>query len=133
MNNNTINLIIKLKNASLSRKEKILVRCNSLSESLIKILYKEGFIQSFKLIEEKDIFLEKTKKLLVTFRYFFNKPLLSGLRILSKPSHVRYMKFSDISNISDRKFVFFFSTNKGILTSLECKKRKIGGKLLFMC
>ena len=109
MNNNTINLIIKLKNASLSRKEKILVRCNSLSESLIKILYKEGFIQSFKLIEEKDIFLEKTKKLLVTFRYFFNKPLLSGLRILSKPSHVRYMKFSDISNISDRKFVFFFS------------------------
>jgi small subunit ribosomal protein S8 len=133
MNNNTINLIIKLKNASLSRKEKILVNCNSLSESLIKILYKEGFIQSFKVVEAAENDLIKNKKILVIFRYFFNKPLLSSLRVLSKPSHVRYMKFSDISNISDKKFVFFFSTNKGILTSVECKKRKVGGKLLFMC
>ena len=133
MNNNTINLIIKLKNASLSRKEKILVNCNSLSESLIKILYKEGFIQSFKVVEAAENGLIKNKKILVIFRYFFNKPLLSSLRVLSKPSHVRYMKFSDISNISDKKFVFFFSTNKGILTSVECKKRKVGGKLLFMC
>ena len=133
MNNNTINLIIKLKNASLSRKEKILVNCNCLSESLIKILYKEGFIQSFKVVEAAENDLIKNKKILVIFRYFFNKPLLSSLRVLSKPSHVRYMKFSDISNISDKKFVFFFSTNKGILTSVECKKRKVGGKLLFMC
>jgi small subunit ribosomal protein S8 len=133
MNNNTINLIIKLKNASLSRKEKILVNCNSLSESLIKILYEEGFLQSFKVVEAGENDLIKNKKILVVFRYFFNKPLLSSLRVLSKPSHVRYMKFSDISNISDKKFVFFFSTNKGILTSVECKKRKVGGKLLFMC
>lgn len=133
MNNNTINFIIKLKNASLSRKENILVDCNSLSENLIKILYKEGFIQSFQIVQEVKNNLFETKKFLITFRYFFNKPLLNTLRLLSKPSHVRYMKFSDISNISQKKFVFFFSTNKGILTALECKEKKIGGKLLFMC
>ena len=133
MNKNTINFLIKLKNASLMRKEKVFVKSDNLMESLIKILYQEGFVQSFKLIKKKGFYSEGAKVFLVVFRYFFNKPLLSGLRILSKPSHTRNMKFLDIANIRDKKFVFFFSTNKGILTSSECKKIQIGGKLLFMC
>jgi ribosomal protein S8 len=43
------------------------------------------------------------------------------------------MKLADLCNIPDTKFVIFFSTDLGILTALECKKRKIGGKLLFIC
>jgi len=115
------------------RKEKVFVKSNSLIESLVRILYREGFLQSFKLIKKEDSYSEENRFLLVVLRYFFNKPLLSSLRILSKPSHTRKMKFLDIGNIRDKKFVFFFSTDRGILTSLECKKKQIGGKILFMC
>jgi small subunit ribosomal protein S8 len=129
MNNNIIRFLIELKNASLSRKETITVEYSRLSNNLVKTLYREGFIQSFQILGGK----ENTRKIVVTLRYYFNKPVFNNLKLFSKPSHLRYMKFSDICNISDKKYVCFFSTNKGILTILECKKNKIGGKLLFVC
>lgn len=129
MNNNIIRFLIELKNASLSRKETITVEYSRLSNNLVKTLYREGFIQSFQILGGK----ENTRKIIVTLRYYFNKPVFNNLKLFSKPSHLRYMKFSDICNISDKKYVCFFSTNKGILTILECKKNKIGGKLLFVC
>lgn len=130
MNNNLIKFLIKLKNASLSQKETVKFDCNSLHLKLSKILYSEGMIQSFSV--EKD---EKSSSFMmrITLRYFHNKPVLKNLKILSKPSHFKYIKYSDISKIRDKKFMFFLSTSKGILTSLECKKKRIGGKLLFMC
>ena len=129
MNNNIIRFLIELKNASLSRKETITVEYSRLSNNLVKTLYREGFIQSFQILGEK----ENTRKIVVTLRYYFNKPVFNNLKLFSKPSHLRYMKFSDICNISDKKYVCFFSTNRGILTILECKKNKTGGKLLFVC
>lgn len=130
MNNNFIKFLIKLKNASLSQKEIVIFHCNFLYLKSSKILYSEGLIQSFcvEKHEKRDSFVIK-----ITLRYFCNKPILKNLRILSKPSHFKYIKYSEISKINDKKFVFFLSTSKGILTSLECKKKKIGGKLLFMC
>lgn len=130
MNNNLIKFLLKLKNASLSRKETAIFDCNFLHLKLLKILYFEGLIQSFSIEEheKKDSFVIK-----VTLRYFYNKPILKNLKILSKPSHFKYIKYSDICKICERKFVFFLSTSQGILTTLECKKQRIGGKLLFMC
>ena len=35
--------------------------------------------------------------------------------------------------INIRKNVLFLSTSQGILTHLECKQRKLGGILFFIC
>jgi ribosomal protein S8 len=42
------------------------------------------------------------------------------------------LTLKDISKIKSRKNVLFLSTSKGFLTSLDCKKQKIGGTLLFI-
>ena len=97
---------------------------------MVEILYTEGFIQSFELVTDS---LSEAKMIIVRLRYYFGRSLLEGLQLLSKPSHVRYMKLLDISNLPDRRFVIFFSTDKGTLTTLECKKQRVGGKLLFIC
>jgi small subunit ribosomal protein S8 len=130
MNNNIIKLLVQLKNASLYNLEVTSIEYSFLREDILKMLYNEGFIQSF---EIKKNLLSEQKLFLITLRYFFDKPILKNLQIFSKPSHIKYMKFLDIVNIPDRKFVVFFSTNKGLLTSLECKRKRIGGKLLFVC
>lgn len=128
MSINLIKFLIKLKNASLSKKEIVTLEYNPLCLELLHVLYSEGLIQTFS-VEQLDgkIFLK------ICLRYFFNKPVLKNLKLFSKPSHVKYVRYSDLCKIVDRKFIFVLSTNQGILTSLECKKKKIGGKLLFMC
>ena len=75
---------------------------------------------------------EKRFQTIITLRYSYNKPALKSLKIISTPSHSKYLTLKDISKIQDRKNILFLSTNRGLLTGIECKKNKIGGTLLFM-
>lgn len=128
MNTNLIKFLIKLKNASLLKKEVVTLEFNPFCLELLHVLYAEGLVQSFLIEHENNKLYFK-----IVLRYFFNKPVLKNLKFFSKPSHIKYFRYSDLCKIVDRKFIFVLSTSKGILTSLECKKKKIGGKLLFMC
>jgi small subunit ribosomal protein S8 len=133
MNINLIKFLTKLKNASLSRKETILVEYNKLHLELVKVLYSEGLIQSFSIEVQTSFKTQSSSSIKIILRYFYNKPVLKNLKFFSKPSHIKYVKYSDVCKIVDKKFNFFLSTSEGILTSLDCKKKKVGGKLLFMC
>jgi len=130
MNINLIKFLSKLKNASLSKQEVISIDYNKLCLDVVKLLYKEGFIQSFSI--KKISFGSNTQfKIFITLRYFNNKPIFKNLKIVSTPSRLNYLNIKDLSKISNKKIILILSTNRGLLTSLECKKHKIGGKLLF--
>ena len=133
MNTNIIKLLLTLKNASASRKELVLVPFNRLSIEFLKILYKEGFIQSFYIQKSSSFLLDKNYQIKVVLRFFYNKPIISNLKIISTPSFNKYLKFKDLCKLSDKKNVLFFSTSKGLLTSFDCKKQRVGGTLLFIC
>lgn len=127
MRSNVIKFLITLKNASILRKEFVCCFYNKLFLKLIKILYKEGLIQ--------DYFLKKNLlgsfQLIISLKYVYNLGDLSTLKIISRPSWTLFLTYNDICKLSEKKSIFFFSTDKGFLTSLECKKYKLGGKLLF--
>jgi ribosomal protein S8 len=57
--------------------------------------------------------------------------MFSDLKILSKPSLIKYVSLKDLKKNPKKKTVVFLSTTKGILTDSQCKLRSIGGKLLF--
>jgi len=132
MNITLIQLLLKLKNASLARKEIVTIKYNKLCLDLLKLLYIEGFIQSFNIQTINSPFLKKQLQITITLRYFYNKPIFKNLKIVSKPSYIKYLKLKDLCKIVDKKSVLFLSTNKGLLTSLDCKKHQIGGTLLFI-
>ena len=125
-----VQLIVKLKNASIIRKESLVVEYSVVREDVLIMLYNEGFVQSFGFKPSKNF---EIKRIWVNLRYLFNKALFENLKLLSKPSQVNYMSLLDICNIPDRKFVVFFSTDKGLLTALSCKQQRVGGKALFIC
>ena len=125
-----VQLIVKLKNASIIRKESLLVEYSIVREDVLIMLYNEGFVQSFGFKPSKNF---EMKHIWVNLRYLFNKALFENLKLLSKPSQVNYMSLLDICNIPDRKSVIFFSTDKGLLTALSCKQQRVGGKVLFIC
>ncbi len=132
MNTNLIKLLLQLKNASLVKKEVIEFNCNSLCLELLKLLYTEGFIQSFRILSKNRSDNEKQFQTTIMLRYSYNKPALKTLKIISTPSYSKYLTLKDISKIQDRKNILFLSTNRGLLTGLQCKKNKIGGTLLFI-
>jgi ribosomal protein S8 len=127
MNTNLIKFLFLLRNASLSKKKALILDYSFIRERMIKVLYSEGFVQSFTILTNEYSCIS------VILCFSFNKSHLKYLKLLSKPSCTKYMKVTDLCNIPDTKFIIFFSTDLGFLTALECKKLKVGGKLLFLC
>jgi small subunit ribosomal protein S8 len=126
MNKSIANFLIKLKNSSLVNKEIINIRLENVILKIIKFLYKEGFIQSFKVNLE-------TKNILIYLRYSFNKSILKNIKIVSLPSKQLYIKYKELTRISSKNNFILVSTSVGLKTSLECKKNHLGGKILFLC
>jgi small subunit ribosomal protein S8 len=126
MNIQIIRLLNNLKNSSLANKEFISMEYNTDCVGVLKILYREGFVLSYRINKSEN-------KIFIFLRYSFNKPIFDNLKIISTPSKKTYLNYHEISKIPSRKNVFFFSTNKGMLTDLECKRYKIGGTLFFIC
>ena len=90
MKNTLIKFLIKLKNASLSRRESVSIDFNLLCLEITVLLYKEGFVQSFS-IEEKQINNVLKRSININLRYFYNKPLLKDLKIISTPVQLAYL------------------------------------------
>ena len=130
MKNTLIKFLIKLKNASLSRRESVSVDFNLLCLELTELLYKEGFIQSFS-IEENIINNVLKRSIKINLRYFYNKPLLNELKIISTPVQRSYLSVRNLSKLPSTKHQLFLSTSKGFLTGFQCKEKNLGGLLLF--
>ncbi len=125
MNLTTIRFLIALKNHSILKKESLTYRSSKTVLRVLISLYTEGYIQSFKIINKNFVY--------IVLRYYFNKPILKNLKILSTLSHSHLISLKTLYSIADSKNTIFISTIKGILTLSQCKKEKLGGEALFSC
>jgi small subunit ribosomal protein S8 len=131
MSNTLIKFLIKLKNAALIKQESLSFDFNKLNLDITELLYNEGLIQSF-FIQEEVILNKSHLKICITLRAIYNKPLLKSLKIISTPVKITYLTLKNLAKLPSTKSILVLSTSKGFLTGLECKKRKIGGVLLFI-
>lgn len=132
MDLNTVTLLSQLKSASLNKKENITIKVNHFTISVLEALYLEGFILSYTIVK-KENFINNTVNAIINLRYIYNKPIFENLKILSSPSFSRIVNINNIYRLNPKKNTFFFSTDKGLLTLSQCKQKKIGGILLFIC
>ena len=122
MNKTTTEFLISLKNASLFRKEYLILKYSKNILDILHGLYDEGFVQSYKIVDGK---------IFILLRYFFNKPVLKNIKLISTQSKMRNFSLKLLSKLSKKKTVIFFSTSKGIMTLSKCKKLNLGGLALF--
>ena len=122
---NLINCLIALKNASLFNKKSITIKSNNQILKLIESLYKEAFILTFYLLKD-------STKLKIILKHYTALNFFATLKILTKSSLNFYIKYLDLSKLIFKHKIVFISTTEGILTGKECKKKKLGGTVLFI-
>lgn len=115
-----------IRNASSSKKDVAEVKGSLLSESVLKILKKEGFISNYKTIKDN-----KQGILRVYLKYLKNgTPAILGLKRISKPGLRIYKKADEIPKVYSGLGVAIISTSKGLLTDEEARENKVGGEVL---
>nr|YP_009774786.1 ribosomal protein S8 [Symphoricarpos orbiculatus]YP_010044181.1 ribosomal protein S8 [Symphoricarpos sinensis]QJA14274.1 ribosomal protein S8 [Symphoricarpos orbiculatus]QPF22820.1 ribosomal protein S8 [Symphoricarpos sinensis]URQ21443.1 ribosomal protein S8 [Symphoricarpos orbiculatus] len=125
-------IITSIRNANMDRKRVVRIASTNITENIVKILLREGFIENVrKHRENSKSFLVLTlrnrrnrKKPYRTYRNVLN------LKRISRPGLRIYSNYQRIPRILGGMGVVILSTSRGIMTDREARLERIGGEIL---
>lgn len=118
-------LIIRLKNGYMAKKESVIVPYSKFRESVLKKLKELDYIESY------EIEGETIKEMTVQLKYIEGVPALTDVKIFSTPGRRWYTPYKEIRPVLGGMGRVIISSSKGILTDREAKQERVGGELLF--
>jgi len=124
-------MLARIKNAQLSRKDEVYIPHSKIKEKIVDILKREGYIEDYVVSEKNKKGTQET--LIIKLKYLDDrnrKPAIAGLRRVSKPGRRIYADVDNIPYVRKGLGVAVLSTNKGILTDAEARQKRVGGEVL---
>lgn len=126
----TADMLTQIMNAQAVNKESVTLPFSKMKFDIANIMKSSGYLSG---IERKK---KKTKKseqeiLTLTLKYDENGPAISGVKLISRPSRRMYIKASQIKPVRSGYGIAVISTPKGVMSSKEARKQKLGGEILF--
>lgn len=119
-------MIIRIKNATDSKKESVVFSYSKLKLAILDCLLKEGYIKSFGKKGKKVVkFIE------VGLLYDGKVARINGVRRISKTSKRIYLGSKDIRKVKNGLGNLILSTPKGIMTDKMAREANVGGEALF--
>jgi small subunit ribosomal protein S8 len=119
-------MLTRVRNAAQARHATVEIPFSKVKLAIAKIMEQEGYISAFEVLEQGN---RKTLKL--RLKYDAEKrPVLSGLRRVSRPGLRVYAGMHDIPRILGGLGTVVVSTNRGIMTGREARRRHLGGELI---
>ncbi len=120
-----IDLIIRIKNGYLAKKDTIESPHSKFKVEILKKLKSLNLIKDFKVAGAK------VKKINIELLYTSGQPAINSLKIYSSPGRRWYTSAKALKPVRGGLAWAILSTPKGVLTNVEAKKENIGGELLF--
>ena len=118
--------LTRIRNANRVRKDWTDVPWSKLKEAIAGVLVEEGFLREA-VVSERD----GRKVLRLTLKYDrFHRPVMSGIRRVSRPSLRVYVGGRDIPMIRKGLGLSVLSTPKGVIADRVARKENVGGEVL---
>jgi small subunit ribosomal protein S8 len=119
-------LLAKIKNAEGAQKKAFTTPFSKMDFEVAKVLVRGGYLKDAeKKTAGKKNFLEV--KLLGSKK----KPVVNGIKIVSRPSRHIYTDYRKLHPVRQGYGLGVISTSKGIMGDKEARKNKVGGEYLF--
>jgi len=119
-------LLTRIRNAARAKHPRVDLPSSKLKVEIARILKEEGYLTSFKVVEEKG-----HKTLRVFLRYTPDRrSVITDLKRVSRPGSRRYIGKTEIKPVVGGMGVSVLSTPRGIMTGQTARKEGIGGELL---
>ena len=119
-------LLTRIRNASTAKHATVDVPASNLKKAICNILVEEGYVKSVQSIEDN-----KQGVLRLTLKYSENnKPVITGLRRVSKPGLRIYTNCEEMPKVMKGLGVAIISTSKGVMTDKAARAAHVGGEVL---
>ena len=119
-------MLTRIRNGVSAKFEMVDVPSSKIKESIAKILVQEGYIESYKVLEDN-----KQNILRMHLKYDKGKegPISKIMRV-SKPGRRVYVDSDDIPLVLRGYGIAILSTSKGVITDKDARKAGIGGEVI---
>ena len=120
-------MLTRIRNASSAKHDSVDIPASNMKKAIAQILVDEGYVKSFQVIEDG-----KQGVIRVTLKYQgpSKKPVLMGLRRVSKPGLRIYSSSEDMPKVMKGIGTAIVSTSKGVMTDKKARKENVGGEVL---
>lgn len=121
-----IDLLTKIKNAQKAKKESIKVPYSNMDMAVAQLLADTKLVEA---VEKKGRMPKRVIE--IKLKYDNDKGVISGVKLISRPSRRIYSGYKELKPVRQGYGFGIISTPKGIMTTREAKKQKVGGQILF--
>jgi small subunit ribosomal protein S8 len=119
--------LTRLRNATAAKHQRVDVPVSKLKIEIARILKEEGYISTYKMVDEN----KGHKTLRVFLKYTPDRrSVITGVKRISKPGQRCYLGASDIQPVVGGLGISILTTPKGLMTGRSARKAKLGGEIL---
>jgi small subunit ribosomal protein S8 len=119
--------LTSIRNGAAAKHQRVDVPASKLKSEIARILKEEGYISTFKTVDEN-----KSHKVLRVFLKYTpdRRSVITGLKRISRPGQRNYLGAMDMKPVVGGLGISIVTTPKGLMTGRAAKKAKVGGELL---
>ena len=117
--------LTRIRNASKAKHRRVDIPASNLKKAVAQILFEQKFIGTFTMLEDK-----KQGLIRINLKYQNGRPVINGLRRISKPGIRSYKRSGDMPRVLGGMWISIVSTSKGVMTGAQAKKQNVGGEVL---
>ena len=118
-------MLTRIRNAGTSQHPTVDVPASNMKRAIAHILLDEGYIARVEEVEG-----EHQGVIRLTLKYVERKPVISGLKRISKPGLRIYSSAREMPRVLDGLGIAIISTNEGVMTDRTARQKKVGGEVL---
>ena len=119
-------MLTRIRNASSVKHETVSVPASNMKKEIARILQDEGYISSYKVIEDN-------KQGLIEIKLKYNQdrtPAIMGIKRVSKPGLRIYADVDNLPRVIRGMGIAILSTSKGVMTDKEARRSNVGGEVI---
>ncbi len=116
-------MLTQIRNAQMAGAREVVLPYAKLKYALAQVLEREGWITGLAA-------LEQNTKLKILLKYDQNEPVIGSIKRISKPGRRVYVNRHQLPNVMNNLGTAVISTPKGLMTSREARKAKLGGEVI---
>ncbi|MDD2457198.1 MAG: 30S ribosomal protein S8 [Eubacteriales bacterium] len=118
-------MLTRIRNAGTAGHATCEIPASNVKKAIAQILLDEGYISKVDLIND-----DMQGKIKVTLKYAAKKPVISGIKRISRPGLRVYANTENLPKVLGGLGIAIISTSKGIMTDKVARKEGVGGEVL---
>lgn len=119
--------LTRIRNAASAKHRIVEIPASNLKKEITKILFDQGYILSYKFIENK---VQDSIKIALKYDKETKQSVIKHIERISTPGLRKYVGGNEMPRVLNGLGIAIISTSKGVMTNKKARQENVGGEVL---